>query len=68
MGRASGGQSLYPLHRTRILHLVRHAQGFHNVAIKNARKNDPNNKALLSHQFFDAQLTDFGWKQVLLIN
>ncbi|KAF2323891.1 hypothetical protein GH714_003726 [Hevea brasiliensis] len=28
---STSGQSLYPLHRTKTIHLVRHAQGIHNV-------------------------------------
>ncbi|XP_039049790.1 phosphoglycerate mutase-like protein 1 [Hibiscus syriacus] len=49
---------LYPLHRCKTLHLVRHAQGVHNVAAEK----DP--AAYLSEQYFDAQLTPLGWKQV----
>ncbi|CAK9325534.1 unnamed protein product [Citrullus colocynthis] len=55
---ASGGVSLYPLHRTKTIHLVRHAQGFHNVA----GEKDVNE--YLSFDYFDAQLTSLGWKQV----
>ncbi|XP_062073843.1 phosphoglycerate mutase-like protein 1 isoform X2 [Humulus lupulus] len=51
---AGTGQSLYPLHRTKTLHLVRHAQGLHNEAIS---RKDPK-------QYFDPQLTHLGWKQV----
>uniref|UniRef100_A0A803PN12 Phosphoglycerate mutase-like protein n=1 Tax=Cannabis sativa TaxID=3483 RepID=A0A803PN12_CANSA len=47
------GLSVYPLHRTKTLHLVRHAEGVHNEAI---RRKDPK-------QYFDAQLTPLGWKQ-----
>ncbi|XP_022936702.1 phosphoglycerate mutase-like protein 1 isoform X1 [Cucurbita moschata] len=55
---ASGGISLYPSHRTKTIHLVRHAQGFHNVA----GEKDANE--YLSFDYFDAQLTSLGWKQV----
>ncbi|KAL9250079.1 Phosphoglycerate mutase-like protein [Drosera capensis] len=62
--------SLYPLHRTKIIHvvhydilhlyfpLVRHAQGFHNVA------GDKDPRAYLSYDLLDASLTPFGWDQV----
>ncbi|KAI3840156.1 hypothetical protein MKX03_022096 [Papaver bracteatum] len=50
--------SLFPLHRCKILHLVRHAQGVHNVE---AEKDD---SAYLSYSLFDAPLTPLGWQQV----
>ncbi|GAB2222394.1 hypothetical protein Drorol1_Dr00013611 [Drosera rotundifolia] len=50
--------SLYPLHRTKIIHVVRHAQGFHNVV----GNKDP--RAYLSYDLLDASLTPFGWDQV----
>ncbi|KAK9166161.1 hypothetical protein Scep_001352 [Stephania cephalantha] len=49
---------LFPLHRCKILHLVRHAQGVHNVE---AEKDE---KAFLSPSLFDAHLTPLGWQQV----
>ncbi|KAJ9159253.1 hypothetical protein P3X46_024770 [Hevea brasiliensis] len=52
------GLSLFPLHRCKTLHLVRHAQGLHNV------EGEKNFKAYLSHEYFDAQLTQLGWQQV----
>ncbi|XP_054799007.1 phosphoglycerate mutase-like protein 1 isoform X2 [Prosopis cineraria] len=55
---ANEGQSIYPLHRCKTLHLVRHAQGIHNVA------GEKNHEAYLSYDYFDAQLTPLGWKQV----
>ncbi|KAK4560027.1 hypothetical protein RGQ29_008996 [Quercus rubra] len=55
---ATGGQSLYPLHRTKTLHLVRHAQGIHNV------EGEKDHDALLSYDLFDANLSPLGWKQV----
>ncbi|CAL5358193.1 unnamed protein product [Camellia sinensis] len=54
----SGGSSLYPLHRCKTLHIVRHAQGIHNV------DGDKNYKAYMSPEYFDAQLTPLGWQQV----
>ncbi|KAK9110942.1 hypothetical protein Scep_018461 [Stephania cephalantha] len=50
--------SLFPLHRCKTLHLVRHAQGFHNVA------GEKDHSAYLSPELFDAQLTPLGWQQV----
>ncbi|KAI3987587.1 hypothetical protein MKX01_021499 [Papaver californicum] len=50
--------SLFPLHRCKTLHLVRHAQGVHNVE---AEKDD---SAFLSQSLFDAPLTPLGWQQV----
>ncbi|KAH9300670.1 hypothetical protein KI387_012253, partial [Taxus chinensis] len=49
---------LYPLHRCKTLHLVRHAQGYHNVA------GEKDHKAYLSYEFVDASLTPLGWQQV----
>ncbi|OIW14566.1 hypothetical protein TanjilG_14952 [Lupinus angustifolius] len=54
----AAGQSLYPLHRSKTIHLVRHAQGFHNV------EGDKNYEAYLSYDLLDASLTPLGWKQV----
>ncbi|KAF8021522.1 hypothetical protein BT93_G1844 [Corymbia citriodora subsp. variegata] len=49
---------LYPLHRCKTLHLVRHAQGIHNV------EGEKNHDAYLSYDLFDAHLTPLGWQQV----
>ncbi|GAA0157328.1 phosphatase [Lithospermum erythrorhizon] len=53
-----GGPSLFPLHRCKTIHLVRHAQGIHNV------DGDKNYKAYMSSEYFDANLTQLGWQQV----
>ncbi|KAK9287015.1 hypothetical protein L1049_015423 [Liquidambar formosana] len=53
------GPALFPLHRCKTLHLVRHAQGIHNV------EGDKNYKAYMSPDFFDAHLTQLGWNQVV---
>jgi len=50
--------SLYPLHRCKTLHLVRHGQGYHNVA------GEKDYGAYMSYDFFDASLTSLGWQQV----
>ncbi|TYI43127.1 hypothetical protein ES332_A01G147600v1 [Gossypium tomentosum] len=49
---------LYPLHRCKTLHLVRHAQGVHNV------EGEKDHAAYLSESLFDAHLTPLGWQQV----
>ncbi|XP_029145388.1 phosphoglycerate mutase-like protein 1 isoform X4 [Arachis hypogaea] len=49
---------LFPLHRCKTIHLVRHAQGIHNV------EGDKNYDAYLNPAYFDAQLTPLGWQQV----
>ncbi|KHG16416.1 Drebrin [Gossypium arboreum] len=48
---------LYPLHRGKTLHLVRHAQGVHNVA------GEIDHAAYSSEEYFDAHLTPLGWQQ-----
>ncbi|OAE34076.1 hypothetical protein AXG93_4280s1270 [Marchantia polymorpha subsp. ruderalis] len=48
----------YPLRRCKTIHLVRHGQGFHNVA------GESDFKAYLSPDYFDASLTAKGWQQV----
>ncbi|XP_021721123.1 phosphoglycerate mutase-like protein 1 [Chenopodium quinoa] len=48
--------SLYPLHRCKILHLVRHAEGIHNVAGAEKYKTSP--------ELLDPRLSPLGWEQV----
>ncbi|CAM0908050.1 unnamed protein product [Alopecurus aequalis] len=55
---ATAGTALYPLHRCKTIHLVRHAQGFHNV------EGDKDPTALMSPALLDAQITPSGWAQV----
>ncbi|EFH64510.1 predicted protein [Arabidopsis lyrata subsp. lyrata] len=55
---AKPSQGLYPLHRCKTIHLVRHAQGVHNV------EGEKNHEAYLSEDLFDAHLTPLGWQQV----
>ncbi|GER54096.1 phosphoglycerate mutase family protein [Striga asiatica] len=54
----ASSQGLYPLHRCKTIHLVRHAQGFHNVA------GEKDHSAYMSPELFDAHLTPLGWLQV----
>ncbi|KAJ0653405.1 putative histidine phosphatase superfamily, clade-1 [Helianthus annuus] len=55
---SSANEGLYPLHRSKTIHLVRHAQGVHNVA------GEKDHSAYMSEELFDAHLTPLGWKQV----
>ncbi|TXG52619.1 hypothetical protein EZV62_021788 [Acer yangbiense] len=48
----------YSLHRCKVLHLVRHGQGIHNV------EGEKGNHVLLSDEFFDAHLSPLGRQQV----
>ncbi|KAJ0087286.1 hypothetical protein Patl1_08722 [Pistacia atlantica] len=52
------GTGLYPSHRCKTIHLVRHAQGIHNVA------GEKGHDAYMSYDYFDAYLTPLGWQQV----
>ncbi|KAG6536334.1 hypothetical protein ZIOFF_001388 [Zingiber officinale] len=49
---------LFPLQRCKIVHLLRHAQGIHNV------EGEKDHSAYMSPEFFDAHLTPLGWNQV----
>ncbi|KAH9756054.1 phosphoglycerate mutase-like protein 1 [Citrus sinensis] len=55
---AATAKHLYSLQHCKILHLVRHGQGVHNMEGNNGPE------ALLSQEFFDAQLSPLGWQQV----
>lgn len=50
--------SLFPSHRCKTIHLVRHAQGVHNV------EGEKDYRAYMSPELFDAHLTPLGWAQV----
>ncbi|GAV72024.1 His_Phos_1 domain-containing protein [Cephalotus follicularis] len=47
----------HPRNRRKILHLVRHAQGFHNI------EQEKGGISQLSPKLFDAQLSPLGWQQ-----
>ncbi|KAK3231122.1 hypothetical protein Dsin_003003 [Dipteronia sinensis] len=51
-------QFLYSPHHCKILHMVRHGQGIHNVEA------EKNIDALLSHDLFDAPMSSLGWQQI----
>lgn len=49
--------TMLPLHRSKIVHLVRHGQGYHNVANTLSKTNYTN------WDYEDACLTELGWQQ-----
>ncbi|PWA71528.1 Histidine phosphatase superfamily, clade-1 [Artemisia annua] len=55
---SSANEGIYPLHRCKTIHLVRHAQGVHNV------EGEKDHSAYMSEELFDAHLTPLGWQQV----
>ncbi|KAI3920057.1 hypothetical protein MKW98_001313 [Papaver atlanticum] len=57
----SGSTTLFPLHRAKTLHLVRHAHGAHQLEVEDR-------DALKSEELFDAQLSLQGWQQVDNLN
>lgn len=60
-GAAAAATAIYPLHRCKTIHLVRHAQGVHNV------EGDTDHSAYMKPDFFDARITPLGWNQVDLL-
>ncbi|CAM6121506.1 unnamed protein product [Calypogeia fissa] len=57
-GTAPSYPSAYPLHRSKIIHIVRHGQGYHNV------QGEIDRLSYLSYDYLDASLTPKGWQQV----
>ncbi|XP_066345167.1 phosphoglycerate mutase-like protein 1 [Miscanthus floridulus] len=55
---AAAATAIYPLHRCKTIHLVRHAQGAHNV------EGETDHSAYMKPHFFDARVTPLGWNQV----
>ncbi|KAG0622192.1 hypothetical protein M758_3G078500 [Ceratodon purpureus] len=49
--------SMFPVHRSKVIHIVRHGQGFHNVA------GEVDHASYTSWDYADASLTDLGWQQ-----
>ncbi|XWS21361.1 hypothetical protein CRYUN_Cryun30bG0049000 [Craigia yunnanensis] len=58
MDTISAAPSLYQFGRHKLLHLVRHAQGVHNL------ESDKSCDPLTSFEFVDAELSPLGWQQV----
>lgn len=54
----NAGTAVFPLHRCKTIHLLRHAQGVHNV------EGDNDHSAYMKPEFFDARITPLGWNQV----
>lgn len=53
------GQGAYPAARCKVVYLVRHGQATHNKA----RLESPNDSVYESEAYFDAPLTELGWRQ-----
>lgn len=53
----SFGVSMYPVHRSKVIHIVRHGQGYHNVA------GEVDHLSYMSWDYLDASLTELGWQQ-----
>jgi hypothetical protein len=53
--------SMFPLKHTKVLHFIRHGEGFHNVA------GHANPEEYLSYEHADAHLTERGWQQAALL-
>ncbi|KAL9321335.1 hypothetical protein ACSQ67_013174 [Phaseolus vulgaris] len=53
-----GGPCVFPLHRCKTIHLVRHGQGIHNV------EGDKDYDAYMKSEYFDAHITPLGWQEV----
>ncbi|XP_027931300.1 phosphoglycerate mutase-like protein 1 [Vigna unguiculata] len=58
MDCGGGGPCVFPLHRCKTIHLVRHGQGIHNV------EGDKNYDAYMKPEYFDAHITPLGWQEV----
>ncbi|WVY92674.1 hypothetical protein V8G54_031762 [Vigna mungo] len=58
MDCGDGGPYVFPLHRCKTIHLVRHGQGIHNV------EGDKNYDAYMKSEYFDAHITPLGWQEV----
>jgi broad specificity phosphatase PhoE len=56
------GVSMYPMHRSKVIHIVRHGQGYHNVAGELDHAN------YMSWEYADASLTDLGWLQAEVLH
>lgn len=58
MAGAAVDLSVHSMRNCKIVHLVRHAQGYHNVA------GEKDYSAYVSYDYVDASVTPLGWKQV----
>ncbi|MCO5576452.1 hypothetical protein L7F22_030262 [Adiantum nelumboides] len=58
MAGTPGNLSVHSLRNCKIIHLVRHAQGYHNVV------GEHDYEAYMSYDYVDASLTPLGWDQV----
>lgn len=58
MAGTTGNLSVHLLRNCKIIHLVRHAQGYHNVV------GEQDYTAYMSYDYVDASVTPLGWEQV----
>lgn len=58
MAGTTSNLSVHSLRNCKIIHLVRHAQGYHNVV------GDEDYANYMSYDFVDARITPLGWEQV----
>lgn len=68
LGPPESGFSIFLAERSKKVHFIRHAEGFHNVATKESGSNDcllRGDKAASEHPLYDSRLTEKGIKQSL---
>jgi len=66
LGAPDSGFSIFLAERTKKIHFIRHAEGFHNVATKKAGTNDilkPGDQKASEHELWDSRLTEVGIQQ-----
>lgn len=67
LGPPDSGFSIFLAERTKKVHFIRHAEGYHNVATKETGSNDcllrKGDELAKDHPLYDARLTDVGIRQ-----
>ncbi|CAG9466043.1 unnamed protein product [Pedinophyceae sp. YPF-701] len=64
LGMAATGDAFH-MQVPQVIHLVRHGQGFHNLAAERADTPEAKEAAYCMDAYFDAHLTELGWRQAL---